>query len=44
MYYYQAENGSWLVCSQDADLSSDAVPGCKLTRDEPHSRQGVLSG
>ena len=33
IFWYQAENGAWLVCSQDQDLPSDAVPGCILTRD-----------
>lgn len=33
VYYYQAENGAWLVCSQDVDLAADAVPACTLTRE-----------
>ena len=27
IYFYKAENGGYLVCSQEEDLKSDAVPG-----------------
>lgn len=52
IYFYKAENGGYLVCSQEEDLKSDAVPGHELKQEEdvldtwfssglwPHSTMG----
>ncbi|GHV15901.1 valine--tRNA ligase [Fibrobacterales bacterium] len=33
IHYFQAENGEWLVCSLERDLSENEVEGLTLTRD-----------
>mgnify|MGYP003557249923 CR=1 FL=1 len=52
IFFYKAENGGYLVCSQEEDLKSDAVPGHELKQEEdvldtwfssglwPHSTMG----
>ena len=52
IYFYKAENGGYLVCSQEEDLKEDAVPGRVLKQEEdvldtwfssglwPHSTMG----
>ncbi|MBP5350558.1 MAG: valine--tRNA ligase [Fibrobacterales bacterium] len=52
IYFYKAENGGYLVCSQEEDLKEDAVPGRTLRQEEdvldtwfssglwPHSTMG----
>lgn len=52
IYFYKAENGGYLVCSQEEDLQEDAVPGHVLKQEEdvldtwfssglwPHSTMG----
>ena len=52
IYFYKAENGGYLVCSQEEDLKPDAVPGHELKQEEdvldtwfssglwPHSTMG----
>ncbi len=33
VYFYAAQNGGWLVCSRDEDLSESVIPGHKMVRD-----------
>ena len=52
IYFYKAENGGYLVCSQEEDLKEDAVPGHVLKQEDdvldtwfssglwPHSTMG----
>ena len=52
IYFYQAENGSFLVCSKEENLKEDSIPGYKLIQEEdvldtwfssglwPHSTMG----
>ena len=52
IYFYKAENGGYLVCSQEEDLKEDAIPGRVLKQEEdvldtwfssglwPHSTMG----
>ncbi|WP_288786681.1 valine--tRNA ligase [uncultured Fibrobacter sp.] len=52
IYFYKAENGGYLVCSQEENLKEDAIPGRRLKQEEdvldtwfssglwPHSTMG----
>lgn len=52
IYYYKAQNGIWLICSEEEDLPTDAVPGHRIEQEEdvldtwfssglwPHSTMG----
>ena len=52
IYYYKAQNGIWLICSEEENLKEDAVAGHKIAQEEdvldtwfssglwPHSTMG----